>query len=111
MEVVAVEVEGVVGDVIVVDHNLDCIVVVDYKRVHLAIDDRVATRVAGGGGTVEGRDLLADVGEVVEARAILSVSTFRNQGIEAGWHLPRISVLIEAKLEVKLDQRLVWVEH
>ena len=80
LEVVAMEVEGVVGDIIVVDHDLDCVVVVDHKRVHLAVDDRVATGVSGGGGAVEGRDLLVNVGEVVEARAILSVSTSETKG-------------------------------
>ena len=80
MEVVAVEVEGVVSDIIVVDHDLDCVVVVNHKRVHLAVDYRVATGVASGGGAVESRYLLVDVSEVVEACAVPSVSASRIKG-------------------------------
>jgi hypothetical protein len=57
----------VVGHVVVVDDHLDRVVVVDYEGVDLAVDDWVTAVVARGGGAVEGRDLLVDVGEIVEA--------------------------------------------
>jgi hypothetical protein len=66
LEVMAVEVEGVRGDVDVVDYDLDDVVVVHDKRVDLAVDDRVGVGVACRGDAVEGGDFLGDVGYVVE---------------------------------------------
>ena len=74
LEVVAVQVERVRGIIDVVDDDLHDIAVFNDEGVDLAVDDGVGVEVAGGRRAVQGGDLLADVGEVVEAGAVACVS-------------------------------------
>ena len=69
LEVVPVQVERVGRVVLVVDHDLHDVAVVDDVGVDLAVDDGIGVFVAGGRGGVEGRHALGDVGDVVDARA------------------------------------------
>lgn len=69
LEVVAVEVEGVVGFVVVVDDDVDDVTVVHDEGVDGAVDEGVGVVLAGGGGRVEGGHLLVDIGGAVYASA------------------------------------------
>jgi hypothetical protein len=66
LELVAVEVEGVDGIVLVVDDNVHDSVVTHDEGVDVAVDDRIGVRVARGGGGVQRRHFLGDVGLAVD---------------------------------------------
>lgn len=67
LEMMAVEMEGMTGGIKVVDYDLDDFAVLDDEGVDLAVDGRVGVAVACSGGRVQGRDLLGNVGQIVEA--------------------------------------------
>ena len=91
LEVVAVQMERVVGTVQVVDDDLDHLVALDDEGVDLAVDLGVLVVVARGGGAVQGGHRLLDVRLVVEAGA-------------------RVVVLVAAESKVKLDQGVIRIQ-
>lgn len=74
LELVAVEVEGVTSVVLVVDDDVHDGVVTHDERVDVAIDDGVGVGVACGGGGVQRRYLLGDVGLAVDACSDMGIN-------------------------------------
>lgn len=116
LEVMAVEMERVGGSILVVDHDLDDIAVVDNEGVDLAVDDGIAVVVARGGGRVQGRHLLVDVCQVVEASAGVAVGicaeceVHLDQSVIVGV-VPPEDRLVVIWLEVRVVSRLPLVHH
>ena len=108
LEVVAVEVEGMAGGVDVVDDYLDNVAVVDDEGDDGAVDGLVRVVFSRCRGGVEGRHGLADIGDVVEtgAKPPLELPQI-GMPEKIAKHLPRVPVLVEAELEVELNQLVV----
>jgi hypothetical protein len=71
---VAVQVEGVLARVEVVEHNIDDLIFLENERVCVgAIDGRVGGVLVGSEDGVEGWDFGCDVGNVVEKCAALAL--------------------------------------
>lgn len=77
LEIVPVKMEGMPSGVIVVQHNFDDLVSLEYKRIRVAaVDHYIIRRSAGSEDRIERRHFRPHIGDVVEGSAVRVSASF-----------------------------------